>query len=84
MTEPTQPPTQTQHPWRATVRTVVAAVLALLPVLPGIVSYLGLGSVPVVAAVLAVAAAVTRVLAMPAVDTWLRQFVPWLAAQPKG
>ena len=31
---------------------------------------------------LAVAAAVTRIMAVPAVETWLRRFLPFLAAAP--
>lgn len=76
-------PTQTQHPWRATIRTVAAVALALLPVLPQIAAEFGVGAVPVVASVLAVAGAVTRVLAIPAVNTVLRDHMSWLAAEPK-
>lgn len=68
------------HPWRRTARTVLAVVLALLPMLPAIADQLGVAAVPVVASLLALAAAVTRVLAMPQVEVLLRRFVPWLAA----
>lgn len=83
MTDPIQPtPTQVLHPWRSTVRTAVAALVALLPVLPLLIESGHLGALPWVAPVVAAAAAVTRILAMPAVDQWLRQYAPWLAAQP--
>lgn len=75
-------PTQTQHPWRATLRTVVAGVLGLLSLLPVIVAAGHLEAVPGVAQALAVSAAVTRILAIPGVDAWLRRYLPWLAAQP--
>lgn len=74
--------TQSRHPWRATTRTVTAAVLALLPVLPEIASQLGVATYPVVASVLVVVGGVTRVLAMPAVNSWLHTYSPWLAADP--
>jgi hypothetical protein len=80
----TQPqPTQTQHPWRATVRTVAAVGVPLLLALPAIVDALGVGSVPWVAGLLAAAAGLTRMLAVPAVNEWLREYVPGLAAQPR-
>lgn len=88
MTEPvpaqTPTPTQTRHPWRATVRTVVAMAIGLLPVLPEIADVLGVAAVPAVAAVLAAAAGVTRVLAMPRVDALLRKHLSWLAAEPRS
>lgn len=75
-------PTQTRHPWRATLRTVVAGAVALVSLLPTIAAVGHLGAVPGMAQALAVAGAVTRVLAIPGVDTWLRRYLPWLAAQP--
>lgn len=77
-------PTQVAHPWRSTLRTVTVAALALLPILPSIVDAAGIGEVPVVAAVLSVTAAITRVMAIPAVEDWLQKFIPALAAQPGG
>ncbi|MCX4468975.1 hypothetical protein OOK41_01375 [Micromonospora sp. NBC_01655] len=75
-------PTQTRHPWRATVRTAFAVTVALLTLLPVAAAAGGVDTVPAVAQLLAVAAAVTRVLALPAVDEFLRAFLPWLAAAP--
>lgn len=74
--------TQSKHPHRATVRTVLAAVVALLPLLPAIVDEFHLGAIPAVAAALVIVGTITRVLAMPDVEAWLHEYVPWLAAQP--
>lgn len=76
-------PTQTRHPWRATVRTVFAAGVALLSLLPVIAVTAHVEAVPAVTQVLGVTGAITRVLAIPGVDEWLRRFVPWLAAEPR-
>lgn len=75
-------PTQTRHPWRATLRTVAAGAVSGAVVLPLVADQLHLSNVPAVAAVVAGCGALTRVLAMPAVDAWLLRFAPWLAAQP--
>lgn len=83
MTQPNAQPTQVQHPWRATVRTVAAATVALLPVLPEAVKVAGLNTIPWVVSVVAVAGGVTRVLAIPAVHDWLTDYVPWLAPEPR-
>lgn len=77
-----QAPTQTRHPWRATVRTVFAATVALLSLLPVIAATAGVDTVPAIAQVLVVAGAVTRVLALPGVERFLELYVPWLAASP--
>jgi hypothetical protein len=75
-------PTQTRHPWRATVRTVFAGVVGALTLLPEVATAAHIGTVPTVVQVLGVAGAVTRVLAIPGVNGWLGQYVPWLAASP--
>jgi hypothetical protein len=78
-------PTQTRHPWRAVTRTVVAAIpaaIGLLILLPDIARQAGIAQVGWVAGALTVVAAITRVLAMPAVNEFLRRHVPGLAAQP--
>lgn len=84
MSEPVPAPTQTRHPWRATLRTVVAAVVGLLGLLPVLATVPGVESVPGWSRVIAVAAVVTRILAVPGVDEWLRKFVPVLASEPKA
>lgn len=74
--------TQSRHPWRATLRTVVQAALGLGLILPLIAETAGIAAVPWVAGVITVTAAVTRVLALPQVDAWLRRWLPWLATTP--
>ena len=66
-------PTQVRYPWRATLRTVIVVAIALLPVLPDIASSAGISTVPAVACVLTVAAAVQRVVAIPQVDRIFRK-----------
>lgn len=82
MTNPTPSTTQTRHPWRATLRTVAAAALAALPLLPVVVEYAGIGAVPWVAGAVGFAGAVTRVLAIPAVNSWLTEYFN-LGASPR-
>jgi hypothetical protein len=66
---------------RRTVRTVFQLTLSLAAVLPLLVSASGLDeTLPPLALALAVAAAVTRVMALPAVEQLLQRFAPWLAA----
>lgn len=69
---------------RRVVRTVVALLGSLAALLPVVVVTAGLDKVPAlapyVAGAVAVAAAVTRVLALPQVDAFLARFLPWLAA----
>lgn len=81
--QPPVTPTQTAHPWRATVRTVVAAIVGALFLLPIVVSQLGVDGVPWVAAVVAIAGTVTRVLAIPAVNAFITEYLPWLAPTPR-
>ncbi|QIS18524.1 hypothetical protein [Nocardia terpenica] len=85
MSHPSPAPlsTQSAHPWRATARTVLAAVTGLLAMLPLIVDASGIPeSTPGLAGALAIAAGITRVLALPAVNAWLQTYLPWLAAEP--
>lgn len=79
-------PTQVRRPWRAAVRTIFQIVLALATLLPFIVTgvYGNTGDYPaIIAQLLAVAAGVSRVMALPQVETFLRTFAPFLAAAPK-
>ncbi|WP_036391702.1 hypothetical protein [Micromonospora chokoriensis] len=75
-------PTQTRYPWRATVRTLFAAGVGALSLLPVAAATAGVDTVPAVAQAVGVAGAITRVLALPGVDAWLRTYVPWLATAP--
>lgn len=86
MTEPEAarlPATQTAHPWRATLRTVFAALVALAAMAPPIYSAATNQSPEAAtgwsAVMLAITGAVTRVLALPGVDEWLARYMPWLA-----
>jgi hypothetical protein len=84
--EPTPvPPTQVTRPWRATVRTVFQAIIALAAAAPFLVASVGVSpTLPLVAGFLAVAALVTRVMALPQVESFLARFFPWLAADPSA
>lgn len=75
-------PTQTRHPWRTVTRTLFQVSLALASLLPTVAVANGLDTKAGVAQVLAVCLVITRVMAMPAVNDFLRAFVPWLAADP--
>lgn len=79
--------TQVQHPWRAMVRTVFALVVALAVLVPLILQEVSTNGDPGelggwAVAVVGVCAAITRVMALPAVEAFLVRFVPWLAADP--
>lgn len=79
----TAAPTQVRRPWRSTTRTIFQAVVGLAAMWALIVEAIGLDADwRWVAASLAVTAAITRVMALPAVERWLAAFVPFLAAQP--
>lgn len=71
---------QVRHPWRATLRTGIAAFVAALIAFPGIAVVLSIDDIPAVASVVGIAVMVTRVMAIPAVDDWLDTFAPWLAS----
>ena len=75
--------TQARHPWRATARTLLAALVGVAamaaPVYTAITGQSPEAAAGWTAVGLAIAGAVTRVLALPQVDDWLHLFVPWLA-----
>jgi hypothetical protein len=77
--------TQTRHPWRATVRTVFAFLGSLALVLPVVASQeTSVGRLPYMSALVAIAGVITRVLAIPAVDSFLKTYLPFLSAEPKS
>jgi len=89
MTSPANPTphetTQARNPWAAVRRTILAVlgfIVVMAPFAPDIARAAGIASLPWVVGALAVAAAITRVLALPAVETWLREHLPSLAAAP--
>jgi hypothetical protein len=75
-------PTQLRRPWRSTARTIFQATVSLAAMWGLIVVTLDLPDWAWVGTSVAVAGGITRVMAIPAVETWLRQFLPFLAAAP--
>ncbi|WP_426303030.1 hypothetical protein [Arthrobacter sp. R-11] len=78
-------PSQTKHPWRATVRTGLAVALPLLAGAP-LIYQAATGHDPAAAtgiagAVLAASAGITRVMALPVVNAFLTRLR--LGAEPK-
>lgn len=72
--------TQTANPWRATIRTVFAFLVGLAAAWALIIQAAGLDAgIGWVATSLTIAAGVTRVMALPAVDDLIRRFLPFLA-----
>jgi hypothetical protein len=80
-TEARAVPTQVRHPWRSTIRTTFQLVVALASLLPWVLAGVDVPVGGALAQVVAVAATITRVMAMPEVSTFLERFVPWLAPQ---
>ncbi|WP_461634515.1 hypothetical protein [Glutamicibacter soli] len=80
--------TQSQHPWRATIRTILAIVIALAAIAPVVYTAATMQSPELAtgaaAAALTLAGAITRIMALPVVETFLQRFVPWLAAGARG
>lgn len=56
--------------------------MALVPLLPEISRAAGIDTIPVVASVLTVVAALTRIFAIPEVDAWMDKYFPYLSADP--
>lgn len=88
-------PSQVANPWRTTVRSVVQSLVALIPLVnlsaAAVIDYLreeGIGAPAwvwlvlngAVAVTALVAGLVTRLMAVPGVEAFLRARVPWLAA----
>lgn len=80
--------TQSQHPWRATVRTVLAIIIALAAMAPVVYTAATMQSPELAtgaaAAALTIAGAITRIMALPVVEAFLQRFLPWLAAGARG
>ncbi|MGV8973636.1 MAG: hypothetical protein ACOH10_15055 [Rhodoglobus sp.] len=76
--------TQVQRPWRTLVRTVFQGIVGFAPLVPLIVAASGVDeTLGAVAAGIAVSGAITRIMALPGVESWLARFVPLLAADPQ-
>jgi hypothetical protein len=76
-------PTQVRHPNRATFRTVFQGVVALAAILPLVLTTAGIPVVGWAAILVAVSGAITRVMAMPGVESFLEKYIPGLAAKPQ-
>lgn len=72
--------TQETNPVRTTIRTIFQMVVSLAAMWFLIVEALGISqTIPWVASSIAVAAAITRLMAVPQVNEWLSTYIPWLA-----
>lgn len=76
------PPTQVARPWRAALRTAIAGAIGFIPAGIAITRELELDTVPFFAGAVTLGITVTRVLSVPQVEMFLREYAPWLAAQP--
>lgn len=75
--------TQSAYPWRATLRTVFAVLVGVAGSWGLIVQTLGLDTTwQWVSVATAIAAGITRLLALPQVEVALQTYFPWLAAAP--
>lgn len=74
--------TVVRHPWRATLRTVLVAAAGLMPLIPDIARAAHVETVPAVVCVLALVAAIQRILAVPGVERWLERTFTFLSAEP--
>lgn len=93
-------PTQVRRPWRATARTAFQTALVVIPLLALIVpqaiqvildesgdalpEHFRTFLLGVSAVVVALAAIVARIMAIPAVEVLLRKYLPGLAAAPRS
>lgn len=78
-------PTQVRRPWKSTIRTVFQAFIGLCVLAPLLVNAAGLdpAQLPWLGVVLGVAAAVTRIMALPGVEAWLQKYLRFLSAASK-
>lgn len=87
-TETVTETSQVRSPWRTALRTAFQALVSLAALAPFAVDAITDGSAAEqtgwVATYLAVSAAVTRLMAVPAVETFLRNYLPFLAAGAKS
>ncbi|MFE3196275.1 hypothetical protein ACFXHA_45270 [Nocardia sp. NPDC059240] len=78
-------PSQVRHPWRAVARTAFQLVVGLAAALPAIVASTGLPATAAgIGVALAISATLTRIMAVPAVNSALTLWAPWLAAEPRA
>jgi hypothetical protein len=74
-------PTQVTNSWRATFRTVFAAVLGVASIVPAVLAEVGLDATVLGAQAIAVTGAVTKIMALPGVNVFIQTYIPWLAAE---
>ena len=75
-------PSQTRHPWRATLRTALAGVIGAASLAPDVLAAAHVNSTVLGVQAIAVAAAVTRIIAIPGVNALLTKV--GLGAEPKS
>lgn len=79
--------TQSKYPWRAVARTVFAVIVGTAAMAPAVYSaatnHDPTAATGWAATGLGIAAAITRVLALPQVNSLLGKVLPFLAAEPK-
>ena len=73
--------TQVKHPNRATLRTIFQGAIALAAILPLILTSAGIPPVGLAGILIGVAGAITRIMAIPAVESFLETYLPFLAAK---
>lgn len=71
MTQPARLTTQTRYPWRAALRTGLAALVALASLLPYVFTSLDIPAVGAAGQALAVAVFINRLMLVPGVNEWL-------------
>lgn len=76
------PPTQVARPWRAALRTALAGAIGFIPAGIAIIRELELDAAPFFAGAVTLGITVSRVMSLPPVELFLREYAPWLAAQP--
>ena len=75
-------PSQVRHPWRATGRTTLAALVGVAIAIAPHVALIDWTDRTILGLAVAAAALVTRAMADPRVEYGLRRALPWLAADP--
>lgn len=73
---------QVRHPWRATGRTTIAALVGIAVAIAPHVAAVDWTDRTLIGVAIASAALITRAMADPRVEATLRLALPWLAADP--
>lgn len=78
---PAKPGAPVSRPWQRAARTVFQGAVAVAVMWPTVTEAAGVDSGGTIAAgSIALAAGISRVMALPAVNGWLARYVPFLAA----